>query len=59
VGLAGGDMVAVNLASRAFSALIGSADKVVETFPGLAHDLSQEWHDPRFVRRIARFFLPR
>lgn len=59
VAMAGDDKVAVNLATRAFTKLIRSSDKTVEVFPKLAHDLSQEWHDPRLVRKILRFVLPK
>ncbi len=59
IGIAGEDRVAANWASKGFAKLLRASDKAVEVFPGLAHDLTQEWHDPRFVRRIARFILPK
>lgn len=59
VTLGGSDQVAINGVTSLFTKLINSADKAVETFPKLAHDMSQEWHNPAFLRRIAKYILPR
>lgn len=57
VAMAGEDQVATNWSSKLFAKLIGSKNETLRTFPGLSHDLSQEWHDPKLVDALAGFVL--
>lgn len=57
VAMAGDDQVATNLSTRGFMKLVRSKDETVRSFPGLAHDLSQEWHDPSFVGALGDWVL--
>lgn len=57
VAMAGNDAVATNWSTKGFMKLVGSKDETLRTFPGLAHDLSQEWHDPTFVGAVADWVL--
>jgi alpha-beta hydrolase superfamily lysophospholipase len=57
VAIAGADEVSLGAATRGFAATICSQDKTVQTFPGLAHDMSQETHDPAFVTALTDWLL--
>lgn len=57
VAIAGEDEVSLGAATRGFAATICSKDKTVETFPGLAHDMSQESHDPAFTQALTDWLL--
>lgn len=57
IAMAGADEVAVNSATHGFAKLIRSQDKTVRTFPGLAHDLSQETHRPELPDALASWIL--
>ncbi len=57
VAMAGDDKVATNWSTRGFMKLVNSKDETLRTFPGLSHDLSQEWHDPTFVGAIGDWVL--
>lgn len=57
VALAGEDKVAFNGATKAFTQAIRSSDKAIQTFPGTAHDLSQETNHPEFVNAISDWIL--
>lgn len=57
VAMAGNDAVATNWSTRGFAKLVNSRDETLRTFPGLAHDLSQEWHDPTFIGAISDWVL--
>lgn len=57
IAMAGNDAVAVNGATELFSKLIGSTDKTIETFPGAAHDLSQETNHPDLVNALQTWIL--
>jgi alpha-beta hydrolase superfamily lysophospholipase len=57
VAIAGEDEVSWGAATRGFAATIRSQDKTVQTFPGLAHDMSQEAHDPVFVKALTDWLL--
>ena len=59
VAMAGEDRVATNWSTKGFMKLVGSKDETLRTFPGLAHDLSQEWQDPTLVDAIAGWVLAR
>lgn len=57
VAMAGNDQVATNWSSRLLAKVIGSQAETLRTFPGLSHDLSQEWHDPQLVDALSAFVL--
>lgn len=59
LAIAGDDRVAANFATKLFARTNRSTQKAVVVFPGLAHDLTQEWHNPRFVQLLSKFLLPR
>ncbi|MEB3188565.1 MAG: alpha/beta hydrolase [bacterium] len=57
ITLAGADRVSRNGAARLLAFLLPGHDSASRTFPGLAHDLGQEWHDPDWGEELARRIL--
>lgn len=55
IAMAGGDQVAFNPATKLASLAFGAPHKTVTTFPGLAHDLTQEFQDRALVETISRW----
>ncbi|HEY9721119.1 MAG TPA: alpha/beta hydrolase [Oscillatoriaceae cyanobacterium] len=57
IAMGGKDQVAVNGVSKLYAHLIGSKAMTVKTFPGVAHDMSQETNHPELVQSLQNFIL--
>lgn len=57
IAMGGADRVACNPATRVFSTLLRSPAKTVRTFPGAAHDLSQETNHADLVSALQGWIL--